>query len=148
MKSLKPVIACLALAGASVTASAADTYVNVSVGGQVSPGVYGRVDIGNAPPPAVYTSVPVIIQQPVVVGVPGQVIVNPAQPVYLHVPPGHRKKWAKHCHKYNACAAPVYFVRVDGQGRLLPARDHDHHGGGHGRSQKHGHEHKQGRGKD
>jgi hypothetical protein len=33
------------------------------------------------------------------------------QPVYLHVPPGHAKKWSKHCHKYNACNRPVYFVK-------------------------------------
>ena len=32
-------------------------------------------------------------------------------PLYLHVPPGHAKKWSKHCHKYNACDRPVYFVR-------------------------------------
>ena len=32
-------------------------------------------------------------------------------PVYMHVPPGHAKNWSKHCHKYNACAQPVYFVK-------------------------------------
>jgi hypothetical protein len=37
----------------------------------------------------------------------------PVQPVYLHVPPGHAKDWAKHCSKYNACARPVYFVKDD-----------------------------------
>ena len=36
---------------------------------------------------------------------------RPLQPVYLHVPPGHAKKWDKHCHKYNACNRPVYFVK-------------------------------------
>ena len=31
--------------------------------------------------------------------------------MYLRVPPGHEKKWNKHCGKYNACGHPVYFVR-------------------------------------
>ena len=34
-------------------------------------------------------------------------------PIYLRVPPGHQKEWKKHCHAYNACGRPVYFVRDD-----------------------------------
>src|SRR5512134_883239 len=81
---------------------AADVGVSVSIG---QPGFYGRIDIGNAPPPVLVYPQPVLIQrvaQPVVV-----------QPVYLHVPPGHAKNWGKHCGKYNACATPVYFVKDD-----------------------------------
>jgi hypothetical protein len=76
--------------------------VNVIVAGEVRPGVYGRVEIGNAPPPLVYAQPVVIVRErrPV-----------PVEPVYLHVPPGHAKKWSKHCHKYNACNRPVYFVK-------------------------------------
>jgi hypothetical protein len=33
------------------------------------------------------------------------------EPVYLWVPPGHRKHWSKHCAQYGACGAPVYFVQ-------------------------------------
>ena len=33
------------------------------------------------------------------------------QPLYLYVPPGHQKHWAKHCARYNACGHPVYFVQ-------------------------------------
>ena len=33
------------------------------------------------------------------------------QPIYLYVPPGHQKNWAKHCARYNACGQPVYFVQ-------------------------------------
>jgi hypothetical protein len=33
------------------------------------------------------------------------------RPVYLYVPPGHQKKWAKHCSRYAACGQPVYFVQ-------------------------------------
>jgi hypothetical protein len=35
----------------------------------------------------------------------------PLEPIYLHVPPGHARNWRKHCHEYNACNRPVYFVR-------------------------------------
>jgi hypothetical protein len=87
---------------ASSAAFATDVGVSVSIG---QPGFYGRIDIGNAPQPVLVYPQPVVIQrvaQPVAV-----------QPVYLHVPPGHAKDWGKHCHKYNACAQPVYFVKDD-----------------------------------
>ena len=88
-----------------VTASqAADVNVRVILSGEVAPGVYGRVDIGSSPPPPVVYAEPVVIaRQPTV----------QAQPVYLHVPPGHAKNWSKHCQKYNACGAPVYFVKSE-----------------------------------
>ena len=73
--------------------------VSVSVG---QPGFYGRIDIGNFPPPPLLYPQPVVIQL-VPVGVA-------PQPIYLHVPPGHAKNWRKHCHRYNACGQPVYFV--------------------------------------
>ncbi|MDH3321006.1 MAG: hypothetical protein OEO84_15140 [Betaproteobacteria bacterium] len=75
--------------------------VRVTISGEVSPGVYGRVDIGNRPPP------PLVNAQPVIVVRQGRA---PA-PVYLHVPPGHAKNWSKHCKKYDACNRPVYFVK-------------------------------------
>ena len=80
----------------------AQANVGVSIGIN-QPGVYGRIDIGNQPPPAVILTQPVVIVR--------QATVTPVQPVYLYVPPGHQKKWGKHCAKYNACAQPVYFVR-------------------------------------
>jgi hypothetical protein len=84
---------------------AADTQVRVIISSDVRPGVYGRVEIGNAPPP------PVVYAEPrVIVREPGPAAV---QPVYLHVPPGHARNWKKHCHKYNACAQPVYFVESE-----------------------------------
>ena len=80
--------------------------VNVIIDGQIKPGVYGRVEIGNIPPPPVLYPQPVVIVQP-----PPRVVV--AQPLYLHVPPGHAKKWRKHCHRYDACGQPVYFVKSE-----------------------------------
>jgi len=93
----------LAVGLCAAAAASAEPTINVSVAGEVSPGVYGRVDIGNAPPAHIlYPQPVVIVQQPRHVR---------AQPVYLHVPPGHAKNWRKHCHKYDACGTPVYFVK-------------------------------------
>jgi hypothetical protein len=98
---------CLLLAalaaGATLATSAfaADVGVSVSVN---QPGFYGRIDINQPPPP-----VALVYAQPVIIARPAVQVVQ--QPVYLHVPPGHEKKWSKHCHKYNACGQPVYFVR-------------------------------------
>ena len=89
--------AALLLAGA---AQATDVGVSVQVG---QPGFYGRIDIGNVAPPPVVLAEPVWVQRrPVHV-----------EPVYMRVPPGHQKNWAKHCASYNACGVPVYFVREE-----------------------------------
>ena len=87
--------------------------------GALAPGVYGRIDIGNAPPPPLIYAQPVIIQRaPVYVE---------QRPLYLRVPPGHEKKWSKHCSKYNACGQPVYFVRDGGREEYRDRdRDRDH----------------------
>src|SRR5882762_7501718 len=84
-------------------AQAADVEVSISIS---QPGVYGRIDIGRFPQPQV------ILPQPVIIEPPRAVVVRP-EPVYLWVPPGHRKNWAVHCREYNACGVPVYFVRHD-----------------------------------
>ena len=90
------------LAAVSLPATAGGTNIGVSVGGEISPGVYGRVDIGNAPPPLLYA-------QPVLIARPVRTVAPP--PVYMHVPPGHAKNWSKHCARYGACGQPVYFVK-------------------------------------
>ena len=90
-----------------------------TIQGQLVPGVYGRVDIGNAPPP------PLIYAQPIIIERGPAYVQQP--PLYLRVPPGHEKKWGKHCRKYNACGQPVYFVR-DGGGSGYRG-DYDDHGG-------------------
>jgi hypothetical protein len=134
---MKRLLALAAIAFAASTASA-QTSVGVSIGIN-RPGVYGRIDIGNMPPPAVIMPQPVIIQ-------PAPVAVY-QRPIYLYVPPGHQKNWAKHCARYAACGQPVYFVqerwvqeRYDGYRRERGERDDDRggdrgrgHGNGHGR---------------
>lgn len=105
------------------------TDVGVSV--QISqPGVYGRIDIGRFPQPAVIVARPVVVApQPVVTVAP--------QPVYLWVPPGHRKKWRQHCHKYDACGVPVYFVRDEWYERHVRHAGH-HRDDDEGRHRGHG----------
>ncbi len=122
-------------AGALSTARAGDVAVNVSIAGEVVPGVYGQVNIGSNPPPRlVYTQPVVIAPAPVAV---------PVEPIYLHVPPGHAKHWRQHCHEYHACNRPVYFVwsreyEPGYQPEYAPEREHGH-GHGHDGDEDHGH---------
>ena len=102
MRKLCRIVSILFLAPWAA-AQAADTDVRVIISSDVRPGVYGRVEIGSAPPP------PVVYAQPVIAVRPPQPVA--VQPLYLHVPPGHAKHWAKHCARYNACGVPVYFVK-------------------------------------
>jgi hypothetical protein len=111
-------------------AAQAQANVNISVGGIIKPGVYGRVEIGTQPPPPIIYPQPVIISQPVVVAQPGVIVQQ--RPIYMHVPPGHAKNWAKHCYKYNACNQPVYFVQND-----YRAYEQEH-GRGHGKNKRRG----------
>lgn len=97
-------IAMLALGTSLLAPAFAQTSVGVSVAIN-QPGVYGRIDIGNYPQPRFINAQPVLIAPP-------RVVVQ-QQPVYLYVPPGHQKNWAKHCARYNACGQPVYFVKED-----------------------------------
>ncbi|MBI3902881.1 MAG: hypothetical protein HY306_08080 [Nitrosomonadales bacterium] len=87
----------------SLAAQAGTPIIHFSVGGEISPGVYGEVQFGNAPPPPVVYAQPMIIARQ-----PPNVVL---EPLYLHVPPGHARHWSRHCREYNACNRQVYFVR-------------------------------------
>ena len=124
---MKPLllIACLSLL--SSHAVAADVGVSISVG---EPGFYGRLDIGNYPPPRLIYAEPIWVQRAVVV----------PEPIYLVVPPGHAKHWAKHCHEYYACGQRVYFIEDSWyQTVYVPQyrEQHGHHGKKHGHKDKH-----------
>lgn len=135
--ALLPLLVC---AGVASPARAQNVSVGVTITGEIVPGVYGQVVLGNGPPPAVVYAQPVIAQ-PVVVAQP-----VPLEPIYLHVPPGHAKHWRKHCHEYHACDRPVYFVRSaeyePGFNMERWREEHGHHGehdrGNHG-EHEHGH---------
>jgi hypothetical protein len=133
--------ALLGLVCAAAAGAAAATDVGVSV--QVSqPGVYGRVDIGRFPQPQV------IVQQPVVVAPVPVVVAQPVQPIYVWVPPGHRQNWRKHCHAYNACGVPVYFVRHDWYAQNVMVADRERDSRERGHDEGHGHGRGHGKGRD
>jgi hypothetical protein len=107
---------------AAAPALAGDVSASIGIS---QPGFYGQINIGDFPRPAVIY----------------------AQPVYLHVPPGHEKHWSKHCGKYGACGRPVYFVREDWyQTHYVPRyrqqHEHEHYSAGldddHGHYEDHG----------
>ena len=121
-------IVAVLLAGAGIC-RAGDLNIHVMLSGEVAPGVYGQVQIGGErPPPLVYAQPMLIVPQR-----------DPPPPVYLHVPPGHAKNWRKHCHEYNACNRPVYFVRSqEYEPGYVADHGHDHD---HDRDHDHGHGH-------
>ena len=110
------IAAALTIAAAS-PALAADVGVSISIG---NPGFYGRIDIGNYPPPRLIYQEPRLIQR-----------VVPREPIYLHVAPGHAKNWRKYCRKYDACGERVYFVQDSWYNQVyVPSyqeRNDDHH---------------------
>jgi opacity protein-like surface antigen len=117
---MKRFLIAAALSAAAVTAPAlaADVGVSVSIG---QPGFYGRIDIGGYPQPQVIYRQPMVIER-----VPVE-----RPPIYLRVPPGHAKKWSKHCHEYNACGERVFFVQDNWyQGEYVPRYQEKHHGRG------------------
>jgi len=131
------------LATFAAPALAADVGVSITLG---QPGFYGQIDIGNIPrPPLLYAQPVVIVRSPQYVS---------AEPIYLHVPPGHEKHWRKHCAEYNACGRPVYFVRDDWYNNEYVPR-YRHHGdkhdgdddGDHGHGHGHHKDHDRGEGR-
>ena len=120
------VLLAMSFGAAAPLANAGDISVGVTITGEITPGVYGRVDLSNRPPPPLVYAAPIVIERP-----PPHVVV---QPIYLHVPPGHAKNWSKHCHEYHACNRPVYFVK---SAEYEPGYRRDDHRKGHGHSDEH-----------
>lgn len=149
---MKRFLIAATLAAAAVTTTpvlAADVGVSVSIG---QPGFYGRLDVGDYPPPQVIYRQPRYVEREA----------YGRQPIYLRVPPGHAKHWGKHCREYNACGERVYFVQDNWyQREYVPAyqkrhgeyhedrRDErnddrgDHDGGKH-KDKRHGNKHDKG----
>lgn len=85
------------------TAKASDLGVNVILSGELRPGLYGQVELGNGPRPAMVYDYPVVVRE--------ERVYRYAEPVYLHVPPAYISNWSHHCGYYHACGRHVYFVR-------------------------------------
>ncbi len=96
---MKKILFAALMAVTAAPAFAVDVGISLTIG---QPGFYGRIDIGDFSQPQLIFSSPVIILRSA-----GVV----RAPIYLNVPPGHANKWSKHCHKYDACGQPVYFVQ-------------------------------------
>lgn len=106
-------VACAALF--SSTAAVAQVNARIEIG---QPGFYGTIDIGDYRP-RLYAPQPVIIER-------HEHYVT--EPVYLRVPPGHRKNWRRHCHRYDACDRRVLFVRDDWYQNTYAPRYRSSHG--------------------
>ncbi|NTV97411.1 MAG: hypothetical protein HGA75_18700 [Thiobacillus sp.] len=112
---MKRLLFAAVLLAAIGPASAADVGVSISIG---QPNFYGRIDIGDYPPPRLIYRQPRVVERVGVVG----------PPIYLRVPPGHRKNWRKHCGEYNACGERVYFVQDSWYSREYVPRYQERHG--------------------
>lgn len=140
MKNINKTLTVL-MAALAIGPATAATSVGVSIGIN-QPGVYGRIDIGNVPQPALVYMQPLIISPPAVY--------VERSPAYLYVPPMHQQDWRHYCSRYAACGQLVYFVRDDWvreryeQSHPGWYRDDDH-GNGHGHKQDK--EQERGRGK-
>ncbi len=113
---MKRYLIAVALAAATVAplALAADVGVSLSIG---QPGFYGRLDIGDYPPPQVIYRQPRFIER----------VPMDRPPIYLRVPPGHAKNWRKHCHEYGACGERVFFVQDSWYNREFVPRYQEQH---------------------
>jgi hypothetical protein len=147
---MKKTLAILLLSIGAVGSAAAQVGVSIGIN---QPGVYGRINIGDVPRPAL------ILPQPVLIA-PPRVAVQ-AAPVYLYVPTAHQQNWRRYCGRYNACGQPVYFVRDQwvreryehehpgwNRGRHKGWDKHDDRGEGHGHGNGHGKGHGKGHGHD
>lgn len=112
---MKSLILAAAIASAS-GAAMAQVSARIEIG---QPGFYGAIDIGDDYRPRLYAPQPVIIER-------HEHYVE--QPVYLRVPPGHRKNWRKHCRRYDACGRRVLFVRDDWYTNTWAPRYREAHG--------------------
>lgn len=121
MRAIRSVLLpAVAFAGLLPLAQAQEARVGATITGEVVPGVYGQVMLGNRPPP------PLVYGQPM--------IAEPApaaqqlEPIYLHVPPEHAHHWHEHCREYGACNRPVYFVRsAEYEPGYRAHERHEHH---------------------
>ena len=149
MKNAFLVLALAALLPFAAPTQAADVGVSIGIS---QPGVFGRIDIGRFPQPQVIVAQPIYIERQVRV-------VREPEPVYMWVPPGHRKNWKQHCREYGACGVPVYFVRHDwyeqevrhggrGYDRRDDDRGRDKYGHGNGKGHGNDKDKDKGKGKD
>lgn len=104
LRALLASMAVLALADGAF-AETQVSHRNLTAGGPLRHGVYGRIEVRGPVPPAVIYASPVIAS--------AAVVPDKVEPVYLYVPPGQVRKWKQNCARWKACDQPVLFVRMD-----------------------------------
>lgn len=118
----------------SPSSHAGGVDLNVILAGEIQPGVYGRVELGNAPRPQAVYAHPRVVEHRYV----------RQEPIYLYVPPEHARHWDRHCRYYNSCGRPVYFVRSveyePGFNMREYHRRHEHHDHDHYNDDRHDHD--------
>lgn len=114
---MKNIILALCLAGGAAAASAQNIDIQI---GQSD--YYGRIDLQNFGTPQLIYKEPIWVSRPA--------NYRSIAPLYLRVPPGHAKKWDKHCDRYDACGRPVYFVQESWYSNTYAPRYRKAHGGG------------------
>lgn len=112
---MKSILIAATIFTAAIPAFAADVGVSISIG---QPGFYGRINLGDFPPPQLIYDEPLIIERQVR---------YVRQPIYLRVPPGHARNWSRHCRAYNACGQPVYFVQDNWYNNVYAPRYRQRH---------------------
>lgn len=115
---MKKFLLAVCLATSAMAASAQNVEIQL---GQTN--YYGRIDLLNFGTPQVIYKEPMFIARPA--------NYRTLAPLYLRVPPGHAKKWGKHCSRYDACGRPVYFVQDSWYSNTYVPRYQKAHGGKH-----------------
>ena len=90
MKRRLSAMAVLLMCVTGTAFAGSDIGISLNIGGEVAPGVYGQVHIGDVRPRIIYDN-PVIIHPATVV----------REPLYLHVPPEHVRYWDRYCEHYS-----------------------------------------------
>jgi hypothetical protein len=116
MKKIHFAATALMMLGMSSAYAGGNIGIQLGISGEVAPGVYGNVIIGDRHPNFVYPE-PIIIRETREV----------REPIYLHVPPEHARHWDRYCENYHACDRRVFFVRSSEYRDFRDERYQEHH---------------------
>lgn len=120
---MKKLLLGLVLAAGAAGATAQNIDIQI---GQTN--YYGRIDLLNFGTPQLVYKEAIWVDRPA--------NYRSVQPLYLRVPPGHAKKWSKHCDRYDACGRPVYFVQDSWYNNTYAPRYRKVKGGDYGRDER------------
>ncbi len=123
-----------------ISGSALAADVSISLHGQVQPGLYGSVNIGDRSPTVIYHEPVRVYHEPVYVERHYAPVV--VQPIIIHAPKKHRKHWKKHCHQYHACGREVRFVEVYDNPRYYSRESYGYDGRHHQSREERRHYHR------